>query len=253
MRLYQLFSLALLTIAVHTGCAGGAADCDLKVPYGQPFSCIDPNAGEGESQGPCNSGLIVTAKCNESNLTCIDGACIPCGYAGGPCCALPGEENCDVGICNQSESLSWPTCPGAACQIGDPCCAGDNCSPGGICQHDSHTCVAAPVNVCSGGMQFSVALIDQFGCIQITQPISSDNAADAQICANDFLAAEDPSGTLHLGPLNAAEVCGDFCEFSNSDLPDTGGSRCALTPQELTTCENNQCINCSVQPIACPP
>ncbi len=247
MRLSQLLTLALLSLAVDTGCAGGSANCDLSLAPGVPHSCPNFDNQPGTSQGVCRSGFGITSFC-DPNLTCIDGTCIPCGFGDGPCCALPDGEHCsDPSVtCDQSEDLDWPTCPGPGeCQIGEACCD-HNCT-GGMCNPDTNICEALPANVCSGSDQNTVPLIDPFGCIVLDQSITSDNDDDALVCAQAFLADHNPDGTLHLGPLDASEVCHDFCEISQSGNAPVGGHQCALTLQDLATCEQAQCTNCTIE------
>jgi hypothetical protein len=249
MRLHHVLSLGLFSLVLHTGCSG---TCDPNVQFPNPGACVTGFAGQGTPGGECSLDELGGGICQTGSV-CIDDVCIPCGGNGQACCQEPAGpmfcttpgSGCDQGP--NSDEI-YPRCT-SSCTAGKACCADNYCTDS-VCDTSTNTCMGAQSNPCVGGISYSVLLIDPNGCVMHAS-FSSDNDTDAQTCAQAILAENAGHGYTQLSALNAQQVCGDYCEISESGNAPVGGTECALTPQALAQCEQAQCTNCTIQPSAC--
>jgi hypothetical protein len=106
-----LIVAGLCAAALMTGCADDSADFDSDVAVVVDGAPALPDSAPVPDAAPVclpayvnDAGITIDPRCADSYQRCLDGACVPCGHEGEPCCAAGthlwcGETSCVAGVC----------------------------------------------------------------------------------------------------------------------------------------------------------
>lgn len=146
MKTMNTFKLMAVTacLAALFGCDGCTPQCDPNIPFPEPGFCPDPSLPRGSEGGRCATW---TQNCDgEGELTCIAGACAPCGRHGEVCCS-DFNRGCSPGICDRNPD-DYDTCSETCGRLNQPCCATNECGEGtctqGVCTNSVPACEQGP-------------------------------------------------------------------------------------------------------------
>jgi len=241
----SLFVTSLLFVMACTDY--GQLGCDGKCNHpwnGQPGSCPKSDGVVGQVGGKCDGWPAPPC---QAGGKCLDGTCLECGGndelccdTGNPCNDGTCQTNGDFHICKDNCGLLEPG--------KDSCCLGEGqgCSQG-VCNVDTQKCEPQASDPCTGSLNYSVYYKDQFGCATGPFKFTSDNDAEAQMCA-DSMAAH--FGATSECALNQDVQETDVCETSL--LGSFTKQIYVCDPADFTSCRNSTCGNCSFDDGACP-
>ncbi|MCY1045641.1 hypothetical protein OV208_30275 [Corallococcus sp. bb12-1] len=242
--------LMALVFTFFQGCSINCqAPCDPHVDFPEPGACHDPSIEQGEPGGSCNN-FIGNVGCNDATqFTCISDTCIPCGQ--------PGQVCCDHRVCNGNAGCVDDTdshlrmCSTTCVNVGDPCCAGNECGNGMICDKDTQQCIAPPSVECNGGPDVFVFNIrnKDTHCGE-TLTASGTSAEAAKACFQEQVTKINHEFVADNQTLLAFEACNSESGFG----PDQSVTVMAFSEKESLECAHSLCTNCaSTVPGPCPP
>jgi hypothetical protein len=142
---------------------------------------------------------------------------------------------------------AW-TCVSAAGGNGQPCGYNNSCAPGLTCDLNRHVCGTAGMTLdCNGPNTFFVGQVDANHCANGFFTAHTQTAEEAQSCADMALRRAGSTDTT-VSPTEHT-VHQDYCQHGITNV--TFHST-AFSDDDLLTCAQNHCTNCTVTEGACP-